>query len=111
MIVFVSNMAIKDRETHLNIVYDGPAVADGSMNVRDLAPAMLAIGSLFEAANNVTNGQRARVNIKVRATSSGSFHILYEVLQASETIDPGLLTTAVGLKELLVGSLVVGGSL
>ena len=96
-----------------DIIYDGPAVADGSMNVRHLAPAMLAVGTLFEAANNITNGQRAKVNINVRATSPGSFHILYEVTQATmaQSIDPNLLTTAVQLKELLIGGIIITGSL
>lgn len=96
-----------------DIIYDGPAVADGSMNVRHLAPAMLAVGTLFEAANNITNGQRAKVNINVKATSPGSFHILYEVIQATmaQGVDPTLLTTAVQLKELLVGGIVAAGGL
>lgn len=102
-----------NRQTSFDIVYDGPAVADGSMNVRDLAPAMLGVGILFEAANNITNGQRARVNINVRATSPGSFHILYEVIQATmpQSIDTSLLITAIQLKELLVGSIIVAGGL
>lgn len=104
-------MITEDKQTHFDIIYDGPAVADGSMNVRDLAPAMLAIGTLFEAANNVTNAQLATVNIRVRATSPSSFHILYEVIQASQTIDPTLLTTAVQLKELLVGGMIIAGGL
>lgn len=96
-------------QASFDIIYDGPAVADGSMNVRHLAPAMLAVGTLFEAANNITNGQRAKVNINVRATSPGSFHILYEVTQATRAqgVDPSLLTTAVQLKELLIGGVIV----
>jgi len=104
---------MNNRQTNFDIVYDGPAVADGSMNVRDLAPAMLAVGTLFEAANNITNGQRARVNINVRATSPGSFHILYEVIQATmlQSIDTSLLITAIQLKELLIGGITMAGGL
>jgi hypothetical protein len=104
---------MNNRQAGFDIVYEGPAVADGSMNVRHLAPAMLAVGTLFEAANNITNGQRAKVNINVKATSPGSFHILYEVIQATmaQSIDPSLLTTAVQLKDLLIGGIIVTGSL
>jgi len=104
---------MNNRQTSFDIVYDGPAVADGSMNVRDLAPAMLAVGTLFEAANNITNAQRARVDINVRATSPGSFHILYEVIQATmpQSIDTSLLITAMQLKELLIGGITMAGGL
>ena len=102
-------------QARLDIVYDGPALVDGSMNVRDLAPAMLAIGGFFDAANRVTNGARAKVNVNVRATSASSFHILFEVAQSLEATDvlkadiSDFLTTAKDLKDLLIGGSVGGG--
>lgn len=102
-------------QARLDIVYDGPALSDGSMNVRDLAPAMLAIGGFFDAANRVTNGERAKVNVNVRATSASSFHILFEVAQSLEATDvlkadiSDFLTTAKDLKDLLIGGSVGGG--
>ena len=102
-------------QARLDIVYDGPALSDGSMNVRDLAPAMLAIGGFFDAANRVTNGERAKVNVNVRATSAGSFHVLFEVAQSLEATDvlkadiSDFLTTAKDLKDLLIGGSVGGG--
>ena len=94
------------------MVYDGPALADGSMNVRDLAPAMMAVGSFFEAANRITNGRRASISVNVRATSAGSFHVVFEVTQNLESANVlvgdigSFLSTANELKALLVG----GGS-
>ncbi len=89
------------------MVYDGPALADGSMNVRDLAPAMMAVGSFFDAANRVANGERSKVSVNVRATSAGSFQVLFEVVQNVEAVgilDIGdILATASNLKALLIG--------
>ena len=102
-------MTNNNSQAHLDIVFDGPALADGSMNVRDLAPAMMAVGSMFEAANRLTNGDRASVSVNVRATSAGSFHIAFEVVQDLEAMgvlraDFGeILSTASALKELLIG--------
>lgn len=35
--------------------YSGPLLADHTMDVRDLAPAMLALGDLIREANNEIN--------------------------------------------------------
>ena len=87
-----------------DISYHGPALADGRMNVRDLGPAMIAVGSLFESTNELLNGDRAAVNINVRATSGGSFHILFEILQNSGVNNvQDFLTTANQIVTLIIG--------
>ena len=43
--------------TDFTLTYAGPALQDHEMNVRDLAPAMLAVGELFEALNRLYNGE------------------------------------------------------
>lgn len=68
-------------EATFTIVYDGPALRDHSMDVRDLAPAMLGLGELFDAANLALNGDGARIKVQVKATEPGSFQITFEVLQ------------------------------
>lgn len=91
--------------TEFDISYDGPALAEGRMNVRDLAQAMMAVGSLFESTNELLNGDRAEVNINVRATSSGSFHILFEILQNSSVNSiTDVISTANQIVTFIIGS-------
>ena len=93
----------------LNVVYDGPSLADGSMNVRDLAPVLMAIGGLFDDANRIANGPQASIGVNVRATAAGSFEIFLEVAQKvgeSGILQGGIgdfISTAADLKELLIG--------
>ena len=104
-------------QVHLDMVYEGPSLDDGSMNVRDLAPALLAIGSLFEAANRKTNGDRASINVNVRATEAGSFQIAFEVIQNLGPVGvfdgplDDFLTKATELKNLLLGGGATSGGL
>ena len=100
-------MTDRTAQAHLELVYYGPALVDGSMNVRDLAPAMMALGSFFEVANRISNGQNTSISVNVRATSASSFHVAFEVfqnLQAMEVLGiDDFLTTANALKGLLLG--------
>ena len=66
----------------LTVSYHGVAVEKGLMDVRDLAPALLSIGRLFEASNDVLNGEDAKVAVKVRASfKPGSFEIDLKLVQ------------------------------
>ena len=100
----------------LSIAYDGPALHDGSMEVRALAPALLAVGQLFDAANKVINGEQASIKVSVVATQEGSFEVLLGVDQDIIQKAIGLLispevTAAVNLRELIIGTGVLGGLL
>jgi len=65
-----------------NVLYDGPALANSEMDVRDLAPALLALGELLEEANAVLNAGKAKVSVQVRASfKTGCFGIELDVLQ------------------------------
>lgn len=59
------------------IAYDGPAVDAGEMDVRELAPALLALGDLCQAAARELNGPEAQLRVKLRAQpEKGSFELL-----------------------------------
>ena len=52
------------------------------MDVRDLAPALLAVGQLLDAANVALHGDESKIQVHVKATGTGSFEIDLEVIQS-----------------------------
>ena len=46
----------------------GPALRDNRMEVRELAPALLALGDLVREANVVANPDQPPVSLQIRAT-------------------------------------------
>lgn len=55
------------RRGQLKLSYDGPSLRDGTMDVQDLAPALLAFGQLIQEANRELNKDKAAVVVRVRA--------------------------------------------
>ncbi len=67
----------------VRIRYDGPALAGHSIDVDDLAPALLAIGELCKLANKKFNGDRAAVKVLVNADLDQScFELNLELVQS-----------------------------
>lgn len=52
---------------HTTIRYDGPALSDHQMDVQELAPALLALAEIIQAANRKFNGDRAGIQVLVKA--------------------------------------------
>lgn len=102
-------------KARFKISYDGAALRDGRMDVRDLAPALMAVGSLFDAANRALNGQDGpKVAVNVTATGTGSFEIALEVVQSlyeqAKTFLGGEdVTAAANLVTLVIGTGASGG--
>jgi len=56
------------------VIYDGWALEHHLMDVRDLAPAMIAVNDLLSNTNKALNGDKADLNLKVNASfRAGSF--------------------------------------
>lgn len=73
-------MIMSDTVT-FQVTYDGPALAANEMDVRELAPALVAIADMLEEANKVINGDQASVKVNVRGSfKSGSFSIEFAVI-------------------------------
>ncbi len=69
-------------KVEFSIAYDGPALADHTMDASTLGPALLAIGDLFREANRVLNGPDITdINVRVKATEPGCFNIIFELQQ------------------------------
>lgn len=61
---------------HFRIVYDGPAVEDGEMDVAQFAASLLALGKLIENADAVRTGSPGRVKVRVQSdVKRGSFDV------------------------------------
>lgn len=95
------------------VSYCGEALDSRQMDVRDLGPALLSLGQLFDEANRVLNGDKVSVKVQVTAQKSGSFQIDFEAIQTIYSQLSGFLTgdfvsSALNLKELILTG--VGGA-
>ena len=62
-------------ETAFGVTYDGPDLVSGRMPVRDLAPALLALGDIFAEASVLLYPDRKPAALNIQATREGSFEV------------------------------------
>ena len=61
---------------HFSIKYDGPALATHQMDVRELAPALIALSTLLEEANRAAYPDSSEVRVNVQGNfKGGSFGV------------------------------------
>jgi len=67
----------------IEVGYDGEILRGGSMDVRDLAPALLALGDLLQESHILLNGGRGRLTTNVKSDfKKGSFEIHLQLTQS-----------------------------
>ncbi len=84
---------------NLTLIFDGTGVEKGEIDVQDLAPALLALGDLIQSTNNAINGNRAKIAVRVRSTSEGSFEVDLSLIQSLMESTKSLLDFAGSHKE------------
>jgi hypothetical protein len=106
-------------KARFEIAFEGDPFEDGEIDVRDLAPTLLAFGNVVQAANKALNGDRADARLKVAATDQGSFvaALTMDVGWLTDMLDamsahPQRVVAADQLMDLLIkaGSIVGGGA-
>lgn len=102
--------------TRFSVKYDGPALATHEMDVRELAPALLALGDMLKAANHTLFGEQAEIQVNVKGTfKGGSFGIDLTAVQTIYSQLTSLLagqgpTAGANLLALLQGLGFIGGA-
>lgn len=101
-----------------SVAFEGDPFENGQIDVRDLAPALLALGDVVRAANTALNGDRADARLKVKANKEGSFEavLMLDVSWVTDLLDavnanPDRVVAAEKLADLLLkGGAVVGAA-
>jgi hypothetical protein len=71
-----------DEAETFQLKYDGPALADHTIEVADLAPALLGLSELIEEANHVVNNDRTSISLRIKATEPGCFQVEIHAVQS-----------------------------
>lgn len=67
---------------NFHIIYDGSALENNEMDIRDLAPSLLALSDLFDEANHLLNHGQSKIAINVKASfKTGCFGVELSIVQ------------------------------
>lgn len=89
---------MSSKKTYFHIVYDGPSLENNEMDIKELAPALLAISEVLEETNRLYNRGRAEVAVNVKGSfKTGCFgfdlsvtqdflHNLFNLLKTDDVI-------------------------
>lgn len=76
-------MKARQSEARFEFHVHGEDVESGTMDVKELAPALLALGELIEEANKVVNRNQAHMSVRVQADfQRNSFDIFFQIWQS-----------------------------
>jgi hypothetical protein len=98
------------------IGYSGDALENNTIDVRELAPALLALGGLIDESNKIVNENKTQIKVCIKATSPGSFNVVIEAVQEGWNALKDMFlsdnaTAIISIKEILLMLFGAGGGL
>lgn len=70
------------QKEYFQVIYDGTGLKSNEMDVRDLAPALLAISDVLDESNKIIYGDRTKVQVNVKGSfKTGSFAVELSIAQ------------------------------
>jgi hypothetical protein len=77
------------KSTFFTLKYDGSALQSHEMDVKELSPALFALGEAVEETNRILNGTRTKVVLNVKAFKDGSLGVDLNLIQdfATQALD------------------------
>lgn len=88
--------------SNITIAYTGSTVDDGTMDVSILGPALMALGTLVNEANNALNNDNSQIAVKVNADfQKGSFEIQLDVIRTITAQLQSLFNNPVSVEDIL----------
>jgi hypothetical protein len=95
-------------EGTFTLTYDGPALADHTIDAADLAAALVGMSQYLKAASRVLNGDRFEVSVRAKALDDGCFQITLQI--AGDFLDK-LSDLLAGKQATAVANVIVFGTL
>ena len=89
-------------EERISLKYDGPAVAEHRMRVRDLAPSLLATADLFHDAQQLLYPDEPPLDVEITTRDEGSFlvELLVEVTGGALAVQQAMNATGTAAEKL-----------
>lgn len=89
-------------EERISLTYDGPAVTEHRMRIRDLAPSLLATADLFHDAQRLLYPDEPPVDVEITTRDQGSYFVelLVEVAGAALAVQQAMNATGSAAEKL-----------
>jgi hypothetical protein len=80
-------------QAKIEYAYDGPAVANGQIEVADLGASLIAMGQVFSEANTLFNGKSSNITVRVDTGFTRGSFVTHLEIECAVAVTASLIST------------------